>query len=225
LRRIRARDHVVVCGGGKIGTAVLDRLAAAGKRAVVIDPNPDPDLVRRAQERGVDLLTGDASKPGALDLCDLANASAVLALTNSDTTNLEIALGVRVRSPEVPLVVRMDDASFASATGKLFGIATFSPAALTAPVFAGLARFPGTRGRVRYAGDDWTIGQREQGAVPERPPAADCTPLAVWRDGRLQLIRAFEEMRAFDTVLFAVPLSQFRPRTPASDRENAVEAT
>jgi hypothetical protein len=77
---------------------------------------------------------------------------------------------------------------------------------------------------VRYAGDDWTIGQRLQGAVPERPPANDCTPLAVWRDGRFLTIRAFEEMRAFDVVLFAVPLRQFRPRSLPSDRERAVEA-
>ena len=56
----------------------------------------------------------------ALDLCDLQNASAVLALANSDAKNLEIALGARVRAPDVPLVVRMENASFALATTKLF---------------------------------------------------------------------------------------------------------
>lgn len=212
LRRIRARRHVVICGGGKIGTAVLNLLTAAGKRVIVIDPNPDSDLVRRARERDVDLLTGDAAQDGALDLCDIGNATAVLALTNSDTTNLEIALGARVRSPEVPLVVRMENASFARATANLFGISTFSPAALTAPVFAGLSRFPGTRGRVRYADEDHSIGQRTQGEVPERPPAEECTALCVWRDGQVFMIRDFDEMRAFDSVLFAVPLSQFRQR-------------
>lgn len=210
LRRIRARRHVVICGGGKIGTAVLNLLTAAGKRVVVIDPAPDADLIRRARDRNVDLLTGDGAQDGALDLCDLANASAILALTNSDTTNLEIALGARVRSPDVPLVVRMENTGFALATAEIFGISTFSPAALTAPAFAGLSRFPGTRGRVRYAGDDHTIGQRVQGAVPERPAMTDCTPLGIWREGHVHLIRAFDEMKPFDVLLFAVPLGQFR---------------
>jgi hypothetical protein len=134
---------------------------------------------------------------------------------------LEIALGARLRSPEVPLVVRMENASFARATSKLFGISTFSPAALTAPVFAGLSRFPGTRGRVRYANEDYTIGQRPQGEVPERPPAEQCTPLCVWRDGRVRMIREFDEMEPFDVVLFAVPLTQFRPRSAMIDHDLA----
>jgi Trk K+ transport system NAD-binding subunit len=192
LRRIRARGHVVICGGGKIGTAVMNLLTEAGKRVIVIEPEPDADLVRRAQERDVDLLTGDASHDSALDMCDLAHASAVLALTNNDSTNLEIALGARVRSPDVPLVVRMENASFARAASKLFGIATFSPAALGAPAFAGLARFPGTRGRVRYANEDYTVGQRTQGAVPQRPPADDCTALCVFRERRVHMIHEFD---------------------------------
>ena len=210
LRRIRARRHVVICGGGRIGTAVLNLLTAAGKRVIVIDPNPDADLVRRARDRDVDLLTGDAAEAGALDLCDVPNASAVLALTNSDTTNLEIALVARALSIDVPLVVRMEDARFAHATTNLFGISTFSPASLSAPVFAGLSRFPGTRGRVNYANDAFTIGQRAQGEHPERPPASDCTALCVWRDGGIVMIRDFDEMQPFDSLLFSVPLSQFR---------------
>jgi Trk K+ transport system NAD-binding subunit len=211
LRRIRARDHIVICGGGKIGSAVMNLLTAAGKRVVVIEPRPDPGLVRRARDRDVDLLTGDAHRDDALDLCDIPNAAALLALTDNDAINLEIALAARARRANVPLVVRMENDAFARASAAVFDIATFSPAALTAPALAGLSRFPGTHGRVRYAGDDFTIGQRAQGPVPEKPPAEICTPLCVWREGHLRTLRDFAEMQPYDQLLFVVPLGQFRP--------------
>ena len=210
MRRIRAHGHVVICGGGKLGSAVVNLLTAAGKRVVVIESNPDAGLVRRARERDVDLLTGDAQRDDALDLCDIPHASAVLALTDNDAINVEIALGARARCADVPLVVRMDNDAFASAVSAIFGISTFSPSALTAPALAGLARFPGTRGRVRYAGEDHTISQRSQSAVPEKPPAEVCLPLCVWRNGQLAFIREFEQMKPYDELLFAVPLGQFR---------------
>lgn len=210
LRRIGARGHVVVCGCGKIGRAVVDLLTAAGKRVVVVEPNPDAALVRRARERDVDLLTGDANKDDALDFCALPNATSVLALTDNDAVNLEIALAARARSADVPLIIRMESDSFAEATAAVFGVRTFSPGALTAPALAGLSRFPGTRGRIHFAAEEYTIGQRKQGAVPERPPARICTPLCVLRDGAIVYIRDFELMKPYDEVLFVVPLSQFR---------------
>jgi Trk K+ transport system NAD-binding subunit len=223
LRRIRARGHVVICGGGKIGTAVMNLLAGAGKHIVVIEPNPDANLVRRARERDVDLLTGDANRDNGLDLCDLPNATAMLALTDNDAVNLEIALGARARSNAVPIIVRIENDGFAQAASAIFGVTTFSPSALTAPALAGLARFPGTRGRIRFAGDDHTIGQRTQGEIPEKPPAEVCIPLCVWRNGGLVLIRDFAEMLPHDELLFSVPLGQFRRGSaPASEVAGAV---
>jgi len=210
LRRIRARDHVVICGAGKVGTAVMNLLTANGKHVVIVEPNPGPELIRRARERDVDLLTGDARGEGALDLCDLEHATALLALSDVDAANLEVALGARARVQNIPLVVRMEDPQFANATAQLLGISTFSPSALGAPAFAGLARFPGTRGRVHYGGDEHTIGQRVQGGVPQRPPARECTALCVARAGGMHLIRSFDEMQPHDVVLFSVPLAQFR---------------
>jgi Trk K+ transport system NAD-binding subunit len=218
MRRIRAHGHIVICGGGKIGSAVVNLLTAAGKRVVVIESNPDASLVRRARDRDVDLLTGDAQRDDALDLCDIPHASAVLALTDNDAINVEIALGARARRPDVPLVVRMDNDAFAGAVSEIFGIAAFSPSALTAPALAGLARFPGTRGRVRYAGEDHTISQRSQGAQPEKPPADVCVPLCVLRNGQQITIREFSQMKPFDELLFAVPLAQFRPGGEALER-------
>lgn len=105
----------------------------------------------------------------------------------------------------------MENDAFASAVSAIFGIATFSPSALTAPALAGLSRFPGTRGRARYASEDHTISQRTQTAVPEKPPADVCVPLCVWRNGQLVAIRESEQMKPYDELLFTVPLGQFRP--------------
>ncbi|MBV8245563.1 MAG: NAD-binding protein [Candidatus Eremiobacteraeota bacterium] len=201
LRKIRTRHHVVVCGAGKIGGLVADYIAATGKPVVVIEPNPEPGLIRRARERRLDLLTGDAHSDDALTLANIGEADGVIALTNNDSVNLEIALTARALHPDVPVVVRMERSDFARATARLFGITTYSPAALSAPVIAALSRFPGTRGRVHFAGDDRMIAQRAQGERPERPSGAGVA-LCTWRDGRLVWIRNFEEVQPFDVVLF-----------------------
>jgi len=207
LRQIRAHGHVVVCGGGRIGSAVVNLLREAGKHVVVVDSHPDPTLIRRARESSIDLLTGDATHEDVLALCDVQHAAAVVVLTNSDPGNLEIALGARAMRADVPLVVRMENRTFAQATARLFGIATFSPAALSAPALAGLARFPGTLGRVRYAGEEHTIVQRWGGGT--QPPTVDALPLCAWRPGRgVVLIHSTAEIVAGDTVIYAVPVGR-----------------
>lgn len=208
LRRIRARGHVVVCGGGRIGSAVVNLLREAGKHVVVIDLHPDPTLVRRARESSIDLLTGDATNEEVLGLCDVPHAAAVIVLTNSDPGNLEIALGARAIRADVPLVVRMENRTFAEATARLFGISTFSPAALSAPAFAGLARFPGTLGRVNYAGEEHVIVQHGAGYAP---PTATATPLYVWRGGKIVRVRVPEDVEPGEPVIYTFPLGRPAP--------------
>jgi Trk K+ transport system NAD-binding subunit len=169
----------------------------------VIDSHPDTTLVRRARQSSIDLLTGDATNEDVLALCDIPHAAAVVVLTNSDPGNLEIALGARALRPDVRLVVRMENRTFAQATDRLFGIATFSPAALSAPAFAGLAHLPGTLGRVRYAGVEHTIVQQPAAAGAD-PPSPDAVPLGVWRAGRVVLVHGSAEIVPGDTVIYAL---------------------
>ena len=216
LRRVHARDHVIVCGGGRTGGTVVSLLAAAGKRVIVIDSHPDPILVRRARGGRIDLLTGDATHEDVLDLCNVPHASAVVALTNNDTGNLEIALGARALRPDVPLVVRMESRTFSQATAELFDIATFSPAELSAPALAGLARFSGTLGRVSYGGVDHTLVQRTVQSDEDTGDMAGVAPLCVWRRNGLIIARS-SGVRAGDTVLYAVTrrATTLAPEPPA----------
>jgi Trk K+ transport system NAD-binding subunit len=204
LRRVRARDHVVVCGGGRTGGAVVALLVAAGKRVIVIESHPDPGLVRRARSGQIDLLTGDATHEDVLEHANVPYASSLIALTNNDTGNLEIALGARALRPDVPLVVRMESRTFSQATSELFNIATFSPAELSAPALAGLARFPGTLGRVAYGGVDHTLVRRTLHSDEEAEDMAGAEPLCVWRRNGLIIARYTGGLHAGDTVLYAV---------------------
>jgi Trk K+ transport system NAD-binding subunit len=217
LRRIRRRGHVVVCGSGQVGTRVIEFLRTLGLRVVVVEQNPDATLVEMAANRDLDLLTGDFSKEAVLDLCNIREAHALVALTDNDTANLEVALGARARASHLPVILRVQDDIFAGSIARQFGISTtFSTSSLAAPAFAGLSRFPGTRGRITFGDDDYTVGERLPRQGP--PPAERCIPLCVQRAGTMVHINDFSEMQLDDRLLFLVPLSQFRkPGAPPAE--------
>jgi Trk K+ transport system NAD-binding subunit len=219
LRQIRTRSHIVVCGAGNVGTRVIEFLKMLAYPIVVIDPVPEAEVIEQSRVREIELLTGDATRDGTLDLCNLRSARALIAITNSDTGNLEVALGARGRNPDLPVVMRVQDEAFAGSVGRQFeAIQTFSTSALAAPAFAGLSRFPGTRARIRFGDEDYNVGERLQGEVPQPPPAEQCIALGVWRSGSFVHIDGFDQMEPFDRLLFIVPLSQFRPRAAREER-------
>jgi Trk K+ transport system NAD-binding subunit len=212
LRPISRRGHIIVCGCGSIGTGVVDLLLGMGLPLVVVEQNPDAALVERARDGGFDLLTGDASRDDTLDLCNLGAAHSLVALTNVDTLNLEIALGARARNADLPIVLRIAEADFAASIASHFQFkTTFSVAALAAPVFAGLTRVPGARGRIMLEGQEFAIAEIviDASVVAALPRSA--IPLAAAEEGgEFTLIRDFTGVRDGTHVLMLVPLAPFR---------------
>ena len=210
LRPVNRRGHIVVCGAGSIGTGVIELLLALNKQLVVIELAPDTTLVERARERQFDLLTGDASRDTTLDLCNLGAAHSLIALTNVDTLNLEIALGARARNPTMPIVLRIAEASFAESIARHFEFeTTFSAAGLAAPAFVGLSRFPGSRGRVAFRGQEFAIGEISSEELPQRLPP-DAIPIAVSRGNQFEIAHEFETLGPGDRTLVLVPVAPFR---------------
>jgi len=209
LRRIKRRGHIIVCGSGNVGSRVIDYLLQLGQNVVVIEANPKPTIVELSRDRHFDLLTGDATDDATLDLCNLREAEALIALTNSDAMNLEIALSARARNPEMTIVLRVQEAAFEQSVRRHFGITrTYATAALASPVLAGLARLPGARGRIRLGGHDYAIGEMLHGAEVSEPPEPGCVPLCAWRESALVLIDDFADVLPHDRVLMLVPIWQ-----------------
>ncbi len=234
LRQIHRSGHIIVCGSGNVGSLVIDYLRELGEEVVVIEKNPDTMLVELARDHKVDLLTGDVTNDETIAFSSPERAKALVGVTNSDTGNLEAALGARSRSPaESPLhvVLRVDDRSFGESIQRHFGIASFSTSELTAATIAGLARFESTRGRFQVPRPDgsgvatYQLAERLQGEENLPPPTSPdliargesvrWVPLFVWREsargkGMALSIHNFRgEVEPGDRLLFMVPLDQF----------------
>ena len=209
LRPIRRRGHIVVCGCGSIGTGVIDLLLDFDKPLVVVEHDPDAALVERARDQGFDLLTGDASRDDTLDLCNLGAAHSLVALTNVDTLNLEIALGARARNPSMAIVLRIAEANLAASIARHFQFeTTFSVAALAGPVFAGLSRQPGARGCIAFDGQEFAIAEIILDPTIGNEPPRLAIPLAAAEDGgEVTLIRDFTGLRPGTRMLILVPLA------------------
>jgi voltage-gated potassium channel Kch len=214
LRPVHRRGHIVVCGAGSIGSEVIDLLLALGKHLVVVEVTPDTAIVERAREQRFDLLTGDASRDATLDLCNLTAAHGLIALTNVDTLNLEIALGARARNPTMPIVLRIAEASFAQSIARHFEFeTTYSAAALAAPAFVGLSRFPGSRGRVTFAGQEFAVGEVVIAEAGRPVAPRDAILLAVSHQGDFAIADDFAELVPGDRALVIVPFAPFREGT------------
>jgi CPA2 family monovalent cation:H+ antiporter-2 len=102
-------EPVVLCGFGRVGSAVGEALETFGIRFVVIER--DPDLVRGLRSRDVPCLFGDAAHPRLLEEAGAARASlVVVALPEMDRAQL-VVRGIRARSPHVPILARAHSAS------------------------------------------------------------------------------------------------------------------
>jgi hypothetical protein len=115
----------------------------------------------------------------------------------------------------MPIVLRIAEASFAESIARHFDFqTTFSVAALAGPVFAGLSRLPGARGRFAFDGQEFAIGEFEMGSGLEEHLAPGTVVLAaVDESGEFALARGFTGLGRGTRVLVMVPVAPYRDGT------------
>jgi voltage-gated potassium channel Kch len=131
---------VLVCGMGHVGFRVVELLARLGERAVVVTSETRSEWRRAATAAGATVVVGDARDPDLLRSVGLMEARALLAVTDRDPVNLEIALDARRLRPDLPVVARIFDQNLAQQLEAGHGVRrALSVSGLAAPAFAGAA--------------------------------------------------------------------------------------
>ncbi len=131
------RDHVIVCGLGKAGTAILRALKELDVPCVGIEQSEHAVGIGVARALEIPVVIGDARTPGTLERLHVDTARAVLAVTTDDLANLQAGLTTLERAPGVRVVLRMFDRRLAERLDRTVGLdLTRSVSALAAPAFA-----------------------------------------------------------------------------------------
>jgi CPA2 family monovalent cation:H+ antiporter-2 len=96
--------HVILCGYGRVGSAVAEALDTFRVRWLAIEN--DPDIVRGLRERGIPSLFGDAGQRGLLESTGAGHAAlAVVALPELEGTHLAVR-NLRALNPTLPILAR-----------------------------------------------------------------------------------------------------------------------
>jgi voltage-gated potassium channel Kch len=82
-------------------------LAGQRHRVVVVERDADNRHLSQLRTAGHHVIVADAEVDATLALAGVDRAATVLALTESDASNLRIALTVRARCPDLPVVTRL----------------------------------------------------------------------------------------------------------------------
>jgi len=104
---IAHREHVILCGFGRVGQNIARVLESQGFEYIALDL--DPARIRAARQAGDPVIFGDSADESLLVKMGLETASAVVISFSDPATSLGILHSVRRLRPEVPVLVRTAD--------------------------------------------------------------------------------------------------------------------
>lgn len=101
------REHVIICGYGRIGQNIVRFLEREGVEYVALDL--DPALVREAHAAGEHVYYGDASEHEMLQAAGIAHARLLVISFDDIGAALKLLHHVRDLRPDLPILVRARD--------------------------------------------------------------------------------------------------------------------
>lgn len=140
IARVPQRHHYIICGLGGLGIQIAKELHTNGYDIVIIEQDPNSRFLNTARSMQIPVIQGSASLPATLEAANVKQAAALLAVTSSDMSNLEIALTAKGLEPKLSVIVRNQNSHFALMVQQVFEFeGVLNPTELAAPAFAAAA--------------------------------------------------------------------------------------
>jgi voltage-gated potassium channel len=101
------KDHIIVCGVGRVGRRVATEIAARRIPLLIIEQ--DPGKARWAQDQNFLCIVGDATSEAILRQARIEHARGLASAVTSDAQNVYIVLTARGMAPALPIVARASE--------------------------------------------------------------------------------------------------------------------
>ena len=100
----KLKNHVIICGYGRIGRNIANQLDQGGAPFVIVDQSPD--RVAEAREAGWLALPGEATDEAVLKAAGIARARVLATVLPNDAANVFITLSARNMNPTIQIIAR-----------------------------------------------------------------------------------------------------------------------
>jgi len=209
--------NIIILGAGQVGSSAAEHLSSEASEITLIDTNAE--ILQELRDRlDIQTVTGHASHPDVLKKAGLADADMLVAVTNSDETNMvacQIAHSMfhtptkiaRVRSPEYLKYKNLFDKS-------TFPVdVLISPEQLVSNHIQRLIEYPGALQVLDFAnGKAQLVGMKayyggplvghEISTLREHMPGVDVRVAAIFRRGKGIVPDGHQVIEADDEVFF-----------------------
>ena len=100
----KLKGHVIVCGFGRVGAQVAEKLSEAGRDVVVVDQSPE--AIASARDTGLLFVEGDAQEEDVLEKAGVKRAESLVAALTTDAENVFVTLSARSANGELRIITR-----------------------------------------------------------------------------------------------------------------------
>lgn len=218
--------RIVILGAGVTGSSVAGALASEENDIVVVDFNP---LLLDALKERVDIATvaGNAAHPSVLEQAGVSNADIVIAVTDSDETNMLACVIINALYSRPKTIARVRAIDYMK-NPKLFDAKTgipvdhvISPEQIVMKAIRHLIDFPGVLHISDYAGGlvrlfsvrigaDSVLTGKKINVLKERFASGKVRIAAIFRLGQPQPINGESIIQADDEVFLVAPSTEVR---------------
>lgn len=208
---------IIILGAGRVGSSVAENLADEANDITVVDENTE--LLRELQDRlDIRTIAGHAAHPNILSDAGAREADMVLAVTNSDETNM-IACQVAhtlFRTPtkiaRVRAVAYLEHPNIFAPDSVPIDV-LISPEEIVTTYIQRLIKTPGALQVLRFAGEKLSLVAvkayyggplvgRELRTLPNYMPDVDTRVVAIYRKGQAVIPEGHTTIKADDEVFF-----------------------
>jgi voltage-gated potassium channel len=106
------KNHYIVCGGGRVGEHLAEKLKKEGKSLVILDK--DELKVSSLKSKGYHALLGASNDEDSLKNAGIKNAHALAAVVGDDGDNLLTILTAKEFNPDISIAARANDENIVS---------------------------------------------------------------------------------------------------------------
>jgi len=102
----KLKDHVILCGYGRVGRQVAAEFLNRGESFVIVEK--DSELIPDDPDKGLVFVNGNAAEDEVLEFAGIEKARAIVSTIPDDAENVYLALTVRQINPGMFIIARAD---------------------------------------------------------------------------------------------------------------------